>query len=437
MWVVSQVISRYNSILSDYDDSSAVIQQIISFFGPEDEPLNDTTHPTIITRVVSILYNICRSFRPTSYNSPLRQDENGLFDNILNFLLQILELPQLGDFPDIITHTYEALNTLFIRSPRNIPLFRHILEKVMETINEVAASSEKEEIKYYREAGLCSNISTLVSRINDEGKELFPDIIDILFQLLDNQQVLVYEEALISVATIIIRTEKGSPILAHTDKLMGYIITSLESYNSSVIHSTCILISDLFLHLKNDMAAYFKSTIETLGEMIDNDAIVIEAKPPMIHAIADIMLGIGEEDRSAVEEYRSIFYETLVHYRDSSYSTDSTADLDLANEFFDSISRGFEVIGRLFFVSDLEHQVERAMLIDISKVCQAMYKVRGLSKASLRSCLRMLQEYSKNCSRRNNVILNKGINHKVIDIAINYKDLQDYAKSVKRILGNT
>ena len=437
MWVVSQVISRNQSLLADYDDSIAVIQQIISFFGPEDEPLNDESHPAIITRVISILYNICRSFRPTSYNSPLRQDESGLFDTIVDYLTNILQLPQLIQNPNIITHAYEALNTLYIRAPRNVESFRKILEKVMETINEVAGSDEAEDIKYYREAGLCSNISTLVSRINDEGRELFPDIIQLLFHLLDNQNVLVYEEALITVATIIIRTEEDSPVLADIEKLMDYIKTSLESNNSTVIHSSCILISDLFLHLKQVMEPYFNPVIQTLGEMAESDDIVMDVKPSIIHAIADVIYGIGQNNPELVEPLKDVFYDTLVKRRDCPYNVDTVPNIELANEFLEAVAHGFSIYGKLFFVKELEPAVEKSMLVDISKVSAAMFKVRSLNKAALKSALDMYLEYSHNCSRRNNVILNKGINHKIIDIAKNFKDLKEHASNVKRILGNT
>ena len=91
----------------------------------------------------------------------------------------------------------------------------------------------------------------------------------------------------------------------------------------------------------------------------------------------------------------------------------------------------------MFFVKKLEPAVEKSMLVDFSKVSAAMFKVRSLNKAALKSALDMYMEYSHNCSRRNNVILNKGINHKIIDIAKNFKDLKEHASNVKRILGNT
>ena len=437
LWVVSRVLCRFPTLLCDYDEPVSVIQQIIAFFGPEDEPLDETTHHTIILRVIHILFYICKSFRSSSYNTPLHNDENGMFPVIMTYLLNILQLPQTREFPDIIENAHVALNGLFTSSRKNIDLFIMILQNVMETINEVASYEESEDIKSYREAGLCSNINVLVNIIDDKGTELFPDIIHLLFGLLDKKKALVSEEALRTIATIITKIDEDSPVYAEIEKIMEYIKANIETNNTGVINGSCILISSLFSHFRSNMETYFNPMFQILHEIIENENIAIEAKPAIIHAIADVISCIGENNMELVEPLRSVFLAILVKYRDIEYSVDSASNNELANELLESVAYGFCAFGKLFFVKGQDFQVEKSMLVDVAKVSTAMYRIRPLEEPTLMSALYMYLEYSRNCSRRNNILINKQINHKIISIAKCFKKTSDYANTVKRILENT
>jgi hypothetical protein len=198
------------------------------------------------------------------------------------------------------------------------------------------------------------------------------------------------------------------------------------------------LLSDLFNQFGIELEDYHMDILNEMVRMIQSSDVLETAKPPIIHTLSDILFSIykdkSEEEKDSV---RSQFIEILSHYRELQYPTNTEDDIKLANEFLESVAHGHDIFGKLYFVKNMDIKLEKEMLIDISRVCDAIRKVNNYSEETLKSALEMLLEYSHNTSRKNNVTLNKGVNHKIIDLAKELKSLEELAKRVKTTLGNT
>ena len=128
-------------------------------------------------------------------------------------------------------------------------------------------------------------------------------------------------------------------------------------------------------------------------------------------------------------------FDIIIQFRDLQYDTNNYDELMLASETLEAVAHGFMVYAKLFYHFD-DFTEEKAFLTDVSKVSKAIFNIRTVKSNCLRSALQMYEECASHCSRRNDVILNKGINHKVIDLAREYNDIADYAKRVKKSLSN-
>ena len=435
LYVTSQLICRYPHLLTDFNDPLESIESIFSYIGSADSALNETTHPTIILRIIILIANMCMIFRRTLYGSPLSV-EGGYFETIQSYIMTALALPQCASDKKIIQSAYKSLNSLYIGCPRDTKLLNSLLNVVIENIHAILNGADTPVGDTYTHlAGLCSNISSIVSRINSDDQEMFPIINEVLFSLLEIKDNDVVEEALTALNEVIIRTTADSDKIPDIDRLMGIIDLCLDSNNERVIKVAGNMISDLFVHLQIAMHDYFIPLIEKLGRLIAEPDFIPEGKPPLINAISGIMLGIGKTHTDEVKMFSEPFLNILKEFRDKQYDTNNNNELALGSETLEAVAHGFQVYAKLFYNFDNTCS-ERNFLMEVSKVSHAILNLCKVKSSCLIYALRMLEECASHCSRNNNIILNKSVNHRMIQLAMEHDDISSFAKTVRKIIGN-
>jgi len=436
LFVVSQIINFYPSILVDSKSPEDDIEQLIGQFEIEKD-----THPTILLRYTTILYHLCGAFQPR-YNSPILK----YFDKIFDILQSVIDIAKnnfsqvnVSDkeshLQSLLSNSHEALNSLYLHSPAALsPRLKTIMSDTVSELLTVRSRFYGNDIRYVIQALLCSNLSTLYSRIksilDDEERQY---LISSLFTTLEDQSTCVYEEALISLSLIVSSIKDPQP--DDLDRLIGFIYESMKSCHREVIQSCSYLIEKIFSAHHDALENSRNQLIAVLFEYIKDSNLERSTKPPLIKSLSQLFI-IYQLNKDELFSYFEEFYDLLKNFRDYPIDINVENDIEFATSLYESLAIGFKAVALLFYCAD-DKVREREMLNDMSKLCENIFKVRAVSDETLSASLDMLYEYSNHCTRANNVPLNKGVNHKLIDLAKQRNSLQTKAKQTKQKLHNT
>ena len=434
LFVTAQIFYRYPEFLNASQDPVSLISTIIDKFD-----VSNKVHPTILIRYSSIVYYIISAF-PPRYQSPI----TSIFDDIYNLLNTIIEIGANGYSEaklDVIQHGYEPLTLLYMHSTSQLyPKLIEIFQSTLESIQVVFESSHgQDNIRDLKLAMMCSCLTQLILRLHDHIKDHFENTLELLFNILNHQSVLVYEEALLTLAVLIIQIQDPSDEIL--SKLFEYIKGSLDSFSPQVINSTSLLITKLYETHYNKLEDKSDLLIPYLLSLIEHTEIVRSAKPSLIKMLGFIYLKMKEK-RNLLDQYNEQFYEVLMKFRDYPIDLNNINDIEFASQLYEALAIGFSAFGTIYFNCQIfSPPEEKEKLLDISTLCDKIYKVatNHIDDNTLKAALEMLWAYSEHTSRKNNVVLNRGTNHKVIDLAINRKNmkLKEQAKKTKEKLHNT
>lgn len=463
LYVISYILTKNKDLLRMFDDYGMVINGILTCFSMTDNgDLDENTHPMIIFRALSVISGICKSFAPSTYKSPLYTGEGGMFEPIFQRILNILSLPQcLGDTnmaTRLISLGHNAISSLIQQCVRNEEYFVELTKFLMQMIGDVANSEQiPDQAKIQKFAGICRNITSVVTRFADHSNvhimETYSMVIDGLFDMLSWKQGIIAEEALLTMAAILIRTESDSQLFHTTvPKVINCIHEMLELRDFNAIKSATVLITQLYKKCAPMLDDFTLNMITHLYDLIYDSTIVEYAVPPLIKALSDVLIYIATFPNSGQSElYRSLlqnndfcdkFRQMIMNYRDNPVQLNDKIAIEHATNVYEAICTGFHAYACVWFSNDVaEKMTEKSALTELSKVSTVITKLQPveghLGKQVYAAALEMFVAFAGKTTRVNNVVLCKGVNFKLIKKAMMFNSLRERAKQVKKILYNT
>ena len=424
---INQILSLMSYVL---DVNS---QQSISY--------NDTQ---IFIRFANILYTLTEVWNDNRYEQKI-----GIFFNqILSIITHLINIGINNAKPYLIQCANEAKNNLLYYTNQDenirenyIAIFNDTMTKLMNSFNLFAS----EDIRFVVQASLCSNISilSLIFSRNEKLKDFLHQIshsaIQVLITLLKMPNVSVYEEGLVAIASII-SCDREAISNEELNQILVFIQTSFISENANVINAGCILLGDIFQylaqkypHLKDNIPYIFDS----LNSLILNHPDMRDIHQFVLKAISDIFLyGNSDEIRanSELEDKLLTLLRAIVN-QVNTLDLSSKNDTEYGNYFYENLSSVYRSYAITYYDnSNLAKEKEQLLLLD--KLSQNILKLAPkINERVLLSFAKAAEAFATNCTRRNNVILNRFSNHKLLELGAKFnKKVSDELKKTSNLL---
>ena len=434
MWSLSQLLLVYPYVISDFPDPGLVVNKIMDMF-TACNPIDETTHPSILLRTSAILFNTIKAFKMVPSSNPLSKDKE-LFGRIYNFLIGISKLPQCNQNSKIFHNAYETIIILFQRTPKMAQLFPNIMKNSVETLKELESLPEEQKINNevfsQKESSICALISSLLLKNHDNLSEYFNDITSLLFTIISRDDKIVLEDALQTLNNIISLSTPLQLPIPNPDILFGSLTRILKNFsgNGGILKNCTTLISEIFSLNKNIIIEWSYSLLDALYDTINQENISNKLLPCLLTAYSDIIMNTFAEKKENTNKYKDQFLELLKKYRDMKFDTSNSDQIKTLNEILETCCKSFNCYGKIFFKgSDKKH--EREILNEVTKLSQVIYDNKEhLTHATIKTSLGVLKTYSLNASPQNKISFSKGINSQLISLGLGHKDLNDYASFV-------
>jgi hypothetical protein len=200
-------------------------------------------------------------------------------------------------------------------------------------------------------------------------------------------------------------------------------ITALHSNVVGVIQVGAMSITGIFLTRGADVANRFSECLAAADEFLraDLNSGMSPAHPMVLNAITILITCTPE---AATPEVEKTLWALMTMCRRVSIHNDSPTAVAYGNDLFTSLARVYCVYAQQFYphlnpgATDKQYAREREILFEMSMFTEAIMQVRELENSLLEEFIHMAREFARNCTRRNNTMLNRARVHKMLDLAI-------------------
>ena len=432
MWALSELIFVYPNVIIDFSDPGLVVNRIMDLFSIPNK-IDETTHPLILLRTSSILFNIIKAFKPIHSSNPLCKDKV-LFERIYKYLIMVSALPQCNIRSKVFVGAYDTIALLIQRTPKMVQFYPCIMKDSVEILNQLESLPEEQKIGNVvfsdKESALCYMLSQLIMKNTDDLSDYATDLTSTLFKIVSRDDKLVLENALQTLISII---SLSKPIhLEIPDTIFENLVNILTNYstNISIMRNTTTLISYIFSLIKGEFPVCSFDLLESLHDAMYKEGISISVLPNLLNAYSDIIMTTFSNSKENSNKYKDQFLEIIKQYRDLKFDTNGSEYVKTLNEILESCCKAFNCYGNVFFKgSDKKH--EREILNEVTKLSQVIYDNKDqLTHTTIKTSLGVLKTFILNASPQNKNSLSKGINAQLISLGTGHKDLNDYASFI-------
>ncbi|OHT12726.1 hypothetical protein TRFO_17349 [Tritrichomonas foetus] len=426
---IGLLLKNYPGVITKVENSEQRFTQVLELMeyivkreykDNQDFSQNDRV---IYLRFANVTYHLTTIWKDNRYQSKIHL----YFDNIHAILHSLVDIGVRGNDPMLIQNANEALNQLILNVP-DVGIDQKLFQLFTDIVSTLRSSSSyfsSEEVRYTIQASLCSNISTITLKSKNHMDQTFSTVAEdarrVLFDLLKRPHVLIYEEALMAIAALVLRI----PMIFNLDiyqELHQYIIHGFNSNCPGVINAACILIGDIYRHLAprylpqvlENIPIYF----QILNPLILEHYEIRDIHPFILKAIAEMVLSINPEkcQLDFLDQMKIPLYNLLqsVYAMANLLDVNVKSDVDYGNSFYEYLCDAYKGYGKVYYPKDNITE-ERALLLQIDKLAQCIYKLHPkLGDNLLYSFGNMVASYGDQCSRKNNVIINRHSIHKLL-----------------------
>lgn len=454
IFVLSVSIKNYNTIISHANSDEklnsivdVVSKQISSIDEKEKEHLSSNNSHILISCTI-LLYNLSNVWKDNVYESRI----SAYFDQIYNISSQLFEIGIQNENELLIKNSAESLNNLIYSSTPDIS--NKLKEVYEETLKNIDSSNDlkcSQDLRNFIVSRLLSHLSTLLLKMRKSAKynqnvieEHAPKTLEVLYNLLGTKDINIYEEGLMAMSALINATCSNSfYVELFTQETFNRLITEfiyngLTSMNVSVTNATCLLIGNLYYFLSSKMP----DLIQAIPDIFDVlSSILLENKdlkasyPFVLKALADVF-NYSDFSKGQKPELEPQLADLLKKLMDLSTSLDITNDEDLSfgNMFYTYLCQTFTGYARVYYDRE-DLQKERDQLFMLDKLSNYIWKLSPKIDADLiKSFVKTAKQFAENCSRRNNVILNRHSVHRVLKFGFENSRNQDMKREIKNTI---
>lgn len=428
LFVLGMCFSSYPGLLSKLQRPADGIKEILQLM-----TVSENLHPTILMRYCTIIYHICAIWNDVVYPSPLEEE----FDEIKDKLDTIMKTTAISDLHNgLLTIASEAFNRLIQSAPRIIndkleAIFVDIVGQLKITIinNELLSNDDI----FIQQSALCSNISTIGMKLRKDLGGSCDEAIELLFALCRNQNSILNEEALMALAAMVLCVKKrlGS---VYINQFAAIIISSYQTQSTGIINAASLLLSDLFHNLESLMGEHAQTFLDMLFDILESDmAIMHDILPFIIKAIAEIFIGLKEHPE-VLEIYKTRLEAQLVHVASTEINTQNPSEVEYANSLYEYLADAYGAYAIVFQNGEGRDPesiaIEKNGLVQMASFVSIVSRIENPSDYVFYAVCRMVKEYGRKTSRRNNVVLNKYCVHQFIKRAMESQNhlLSKFAK---------
>ena len=441
LFLIGLAIMNYPQIISqagEYADRriTAILTTFESTLNLDQESIKNLSYGNtqIFVRYTSIIYHLSSAWKNNIYESHL----SSFFDKLYEIDGILFNYGILSESKLLIQNSSEALNQLIFNStPDCVSKFDFIYANKLEQITKTKELTCKEEIRDLAQSSFISHLSTLLlklrrnsrSGIDIIGKYAYQTL-ECLFEILDtNKSSCVYEEGLMAISAIVSATcSKDNYIEVFNPDTFNKLVTvyvqaGLSSVNEGVINATCLLVGNLFYFLSTkipDLNQFIPAIFSTMAKtLLDNKNQKRDCHPFLFKAISDMFNSV---DQAVLQVYNleEPLRELLTSYYDVSTTLDilKTTDVEYGNLLYQYLTDAFGSYAKVFY-NTTDAQIERNQLFLLDKLANYIYKLNPKIDDNLyMSFGNTARQFASNCSRRNNVILNRHSIHRILKLGV-------------------
>lgn len=433
LFLLGFLLKQYKEFISDKKyckNPQEVMDQILSVI----VITNDSTDPQIIQRYAMIIYHLSEAWEGNKYNSLIGlyfPKMYGYLYNMLQYTNYIIEknTRQSSTITGLISTIFESMNMLFLSVPEeNLDECLNssgLYEDVMNRLRESSNIFQSSEIIFAFQAGLCSNLSTMTLRLKKKVSSKVQQAIAILFNILQQRNSLIYEEGIMGLAAIVFGCTDSinDEILIRLTKIAD---DGLHFDSPNVICASSILLSDLFKYFKGRMEPIVDNSFTVLYKLIMDHPEMKDIHPYVIRTMAQMFDSLYES-HDCLERYKVQYIELLSRVKTVSFSLnfDIKADVEYANALYRSLADAYASYAKNFYATlygngnDPENiQLERKQLLEFADFSNCILQIGeyNIDDELIQAFIGAARQFANNCSRKNNVILNRNKIHQVLDI---------------------
>jgi hypothetical protein len=372
-------------------------------------------------------------------------------ERLVNMMRDIMSRPldESGEAIQLYEEASEALNELILpwrQEPKNSVLFLlELFGQILEELNASRQSNDSDNIRFVVQARLCGNLTVLAVRLRMEISDVYLHrCLDVLFNLLGRPNVTVYEEAIVTLAGLYIHLYPRFN-REHINTMLQIAHTALDSRSPGVINSASVLIGQLFLKGNAEVADKFLEIFNILEGLLREHPEMRDMHALVVKAIAQMFEGVGNspEQREITDGLEPRLFELMRMVRAAPIDVTKEADIIYANQLFESVCQLYCVYAVLYYphrngqaTPEILAQ-EKLVLTEMANLATVLLKVRTLKPYVLTEFMKMARAFANDCSRKNNVTLNRSAVHKVIELAAaphQMRKMQTEAREASRYL---
>jgi hypothetical protein len=301
----------------------------------------------VLQRFALVIYYLVQIWTGQSFRSPIPDR----FHIFVDFLWTLTSRPIEGqEDMTVFEAACEALNQLILYgcTGRQSDDLQELFRATLSELEESRTSVVPDCVRFGIQAHLSSNLTSLALRIgmNLEDDELH-QAIEYLFRLLEQGDFLMYEEAVLALASLHIQLYQS---FTHdeVDRMMLIVREALSSECPGVISSASILLGDLFHFGGGDLIDQFDDCFALADSLLREHEDMREIHPFVVRALAEMFAGIPGEHVHILVGHESHLFELMKMVRNVPINSGSHSDVEYANALFESLAQLYRVFAKLF-----------------------------------------------------------------------------------------
>lgn len=255
--------------------------------------LQDT--PRVASQACFAVHNLAQAFE----RAPRQGDTNALspfFEPLIKGLLAVTERHDWKE-NNLRGHAYEAVNMLLQNHaldtrPVVIKVMQVVLQRLHGTFSMAIVSQDDKEERDQLQSLLCSVMQVITRGIDKEIVPYCDHIIALLLQVLNNQNAVAYEEALMTVGAVAATIDSGFE--KYVAGVFPFLVKGLRNYAEwQVCFAAVGTTGDICRALEMQILPYCDEVVCCLLEDLQNPALNRQVKPAVLSCFGDIALAIG------------------------------------------------------------------------------------------------------------------------------------------------
>jgi hypothetical protein len=289
----------------------------------------------------------------------------------------------------------------------------------------------EESIRFRIQGCLCITLTNLVIVLETEiTADVLGNTVQVLFDVLSRRHRLIYEEAVLTLASLFM---KKHDLFAneHKMEMLHIVAIALDSGCPGVINAASILLADMYRFSGSEplLVEQFHEFFQLEVNLLRSHREMREIHPFAVKAIAEMFEGTskasGARDGLLIR-YEEQVLEVMKLTRDMEIDVDREEDIQYANSLFEHACMLYKVYADNFYARSeqgMEAQLlqeslakEKMQLLEMARYASVLLKLGSLTDSVLYAFCKMTHAFGTNCSRKNNVILNRNPVHRLLEI---------------------